>query len=207
MVEIGRVSIRLPSTIHPGDVIRMRTLVIHPMELVQRDQQGKIVPKNYHFVRTVTVTFNDREVMRAEMTQAISQNPSFTFPLKVERPGRLIVAFSDTTGKIYQGLAGRFDRRRAVRLRHGARRRLRAGSIWRAGEGHVKLRLALFFFRHRRFGDAPFARAHGSDSQLGSAIFMPNAVAWVGAVWGVFLLLVLWYLLCGWLEQRRQAGY
>lgn len=105
MAEIGRVSIRLPSTIHPGDVIRVRALVIHPMEIVQRDPQGKIIPKNYHFIHTMTVTFNDREVMRAEMTQAISQNPSFTFPLKVERPGRLIVAFSDTSGKIYQGQA------------------------------------------------------------------------------------------------------
>ena len=29
-----------------------------------------------------------------------------------------------------------------------------AGSIWRAGEGHVKLWLAVVFFRHRRVGDA-----------------------------------------------------
>ena len=51
MAEVGRVSIRLPSAIKQGDVIRVRTLVIHPMELVQRDKQGKIIPKNYHFVQ------------------------------------------------------------------------------------------------------------------------------------------------------------
>jgi len=36
MAEIGRVSIRLPSTIKQGDVIRVRALVIHPMDLVLR---------------------------------------------------------------------------------------------------------------------------------------------------------------------------
>ena len=47
MAEVGRVSIRLPSSIKQGDVIRVRTLVIHPMEIVQRDKANKIIPKNY----------------------------------------------------------------------------------------------------------------------------------------------------------------
>ena len=105
MAEIGRVSIRLPSTIKQGDVIRVRALVIHPMDLVQRDKQGKIVPKNYNFIHTMTVSYNDKEVLRAETTQAVSQNPLFTFPLKVDRPGKLTVTFSDTTGKTYEGNA------------------------------------------------------------------------------------------------------
>src|SRR3970040_231801 len=105
MAEVGRVSIRLPSAIKPGDVIRVRTLVIHPMELVQRDKQGKIVPKNYNFIHTMTVDYNGKEVLRAETTQAVSQNPLFTFPLKVDRPGKLTVSFSDTTGKTDEGNA------------------------------------------------------------------------------------------------------
>ncbi|MBI2181253.1 MAG: thiosulfate oxidation carrier complex protein SoxZ [Deltaproteobacteria bacterium] len=105
MAEVGRVSIRLPSAIKQGDVIRVRTLVIHPMELVQRDKQGKILPKNYHFIRTMTVNYGGKEVMRAETTQAVSQNPLFTFPLKVDRPGKLTVTFSDTMGKTYEGAA------------------------------------------------------------------------------------------------------
>ena len=105
MAEIGRVNVRLPSLIKQGDVIRVRTLVIHPMELVQRDKQGKIIAKNYHFIHTMTVAFNGKEIMRSEMTQAISQNPSFTFPLKADRPGKLTVTFSDTTGKSYEGQA------------------------------------------------------------------------------------------------------
>jgi sulfur-oxidizing protein SoxZ len=95
----------LPSTIKQGDVIRVRALVIHPMDLVQRDKQGKIVPKNYHFIHTMTVNYGGKEVLRAETTQAVSQNPLFTFPLKAERPGQLTVTFADTTGKSYEGSA------------------------------------------------------------------------------------------------------
>ena len=42
MAEVGRVGIRLPSSIKQGDVIRVRSLIIHPNELVQRDKQGSI---------------------------------------------------------------------------------------------------------------------------------------------------------------------
>ena len=105
MAEVGRVSIRLPSTIRQGEVIRVRTLVIHPMDLVQRDKQGKIIARNYNFIHTMTVSYNGKEVLRSEMTQAVSQNPNFTFPLKIERAGKLTVAFSDTTGKTYEGHA------------------------------------------------------------------------------------------------------
>ncbi|MGH7795593.1 MAG: thiosulfate oxidation carrier complex protein SoxZ [Candidatus Binatia bacterium] len=105
MAEVGGVSIRLPSSIKQGDVIRVRTLVIHPMEIVQRDKQGKIIGKNYRFIHTMKVAFNGKEIMRTELTQGVSQNPSFTFPLKVDRPGKLTVTFSDTTGKEYTGQA------------------------------------------------------------------------------------------------------
>lgn len=105
MAALGRVAIRLPSTIKQGDVIRVRTLVIHPMEIVQRDKQGKIISKNYSFVYNMTAVFNGNEIMRAELTQGVSQNPGFTFPLKVDRPGKLTVTFFDTTGKEYAGHA------------------------------------------------------------------------------------------------------
>ena len=105
MAEIGRVSIRVPTSIKQGHVIRVRTLVIHPMEIVQRDKLGKIIPKNYHFIHALKATFDGKEFLRAELTQGVSQNPSFTFPLKVERPGKLTVTYFDTAGKEYSGQA------------------------------------------------------------------------------------------------------
>jgi len=51
------------------------------------------------------VSYNGKQVMRGETTQAVSQNPIFAFPLKVDRPGKLTVTFLDTTGKSYEGTA------------------------------------------------------------------------------------------------------
>jgi len=92
----------LPSSIKQGEVIRVRTLVIHPMEIVQRDKANKIVLKNYHFIHTMTVAYNGKEVMRTELTQGVSQNPSITFPLKVDKPGKLTVSYADTNGKMFE---------------------------------------------------------------------------------------------------------
>lgn len=105
MADTGRVRIRLPSTIKPGEVIRVRSLIIHPMETVQRDNQGNLIWKNYNFIHTVMVKYNGKEVIRGETTQAVSQNPIFSFPLKVDRPGKLTVTFLDTTGKSYEETA------------------------------------------------------------------------------------------------------
>jgi len=105
MAQIGRVAIRLPATIRAGEVIRVRAFLSHPMEIVQRDKQGAIIVKNYNFVHTMSVSYDGKEVMRGELTQAISQNPSFTFPLRVERPGKLTVTFVDTSGKTYEASA------------------------------------------------------------------------------------------------------
>lgn len=105
MAEIGRVRIRLPANIKRGDIIRVRALVIHPMEIAQRDKQGKIIGRNYHFIHTMKAIFDGNEVMRSELTQGVSQNPNFTFSLKVDRPGKLLVSFFDTLGKEFTGAA------------------------------------------------------------------------------------------------------
>jgi hypothetical protein len=75
------------------------------MELVQRDKQGNIIPRNYSFIHAVRVSYNGKQIMQGETTQGISQNPIFTFALKADRPGKLTVAFLDTTGKTYEGSA------------------------------------------------------------------------------------------------------
>ncbi len=104
MAEIGRVRIRIPSSIKPGDIIRVRVLVIHPMEIVQR-KDGKPVDKNYHFVNQVVVTYQDKEIAQFETTQSISENPFFTFAFKPTEPGVLKVTFLDTHGGKYEGTA------------------------------------------------------------------------------------------------------
>jgi len=42
--------------------------------------------------------------------------------------------------------------------------------------------------------------------QFGSALFLPRLEGWASAVWGVVVLMALWYLLRSWNEQRESAG-
>lgn len=102
MAEIGRVRIRIPSSIKQGDVVKVRVLVIHPMEIVQR-RDGKPVDKNYHFINRVVVTYVGREIAQFETTQSISENPFFSFAFKAMEAGPLKVTFLDTHGGKYEG--------------------------------------------------------------------------------------------------------
>jgi uncharacterized protein len=81
-----------------------------------------------------------------------------------------------------------------------------AGTIWRAGEGHVKLWVALFCFA---VGASMMRRLLVSTElirQLGSASFLPNLLGWPSAIWLVVALMALWYLLAGWNESRKSVG-
>jgi sulfur-oxidizing protein SoxZ len=102
--EIGRVRIRIPSGVKAGDVVKVRVLVIHPMEIVQR-KDGKPVDKNYHFINRVIVSYLGREVAQFETTQSISENPFFSFSVRATEPGPLKVTFLDTHGGKYEGTA------------------------------------------------------------------------------------------------------
>ena len=100
----GQVRIRVPERAKPGEVITVRVLVTHPMEMMQF-QGGKPVNKNYSFIHKVEATYNGRKVFEAETTQAVSQNPLFSFQVKVNEPGQVRVVFHDTEGKTYSGQA------------------------------------------------------------------------------------------------------
>ena len=104
MADIGRVRIRVPSSIKPGDLVKVRVLVIHPMEIVQR-KDGKPVDKNYHFINRVVVSYLAKEIAQFETTQSISENPFFAFAFKAAEPGLLRVTFLDTHGGKFEGTA------------------------------------------------------------------------------------------------------
>jgi sulfur-oxidizing protein SoxZ len=104
MAEIGRVRIRVPSSIKRGDVVKVRVRVVHPMETVQR-KDGKPVDKNYLFINRVVVSYLEKEIAQFETTQSISENPFFAFAFKATEPGVLRVTFLDTHGGKYEGTA------------------------------------------------------------------------------------------------------
>jgi sulfur-oxidizing protein SoxZ len=103
MSDIGKVRIRVPSTIKAGDVVRVRTLVIHPMERVERDSQGQVIRKAYRYITRMVVSYLGRTAVEFDLTQSVSENPFFSFAVVVTDPGPLTVTFLDTTGARYQG--------------------------------------------------------------------------------------------------------
>lgn len=105
MSDIGKVRLRVPSTIKPGEVVRVRSLIIHPMERIERDKQGKVIERNYNYINKVVVTYLGKTIATFETTQSVSENPFFSFTFRATDPGQLKVTFTDTTGGKFEGSA------------------------------------------------------------------------------------------------------
>src|SRR2546427_12935207 len=105
MSDIGKVRLRVPPSIKSGDVVQVRSLVIHPMERIERDAQGKIIQKNYNYINKVIVTYLGKTVAVFDTTQSVAEKPFFSFTFKATDPGQLKVEFLDTTGGRYEGTA------------------------------------------------------------------------------------------------------
>jgi sulfur-oxidizing protein SoxZ len=105
MQDIGKVRIRIPSSIKAGDVVRVRTLVIHPMERIERDARGQVVQRKYNYINKVTATYLGKTVASFDTTQSVSENPFFSFAFRATGPGPLRITFVDTLGGRYEGSA------------------------------------------------------------------------------------------------------
>src|SRR6266508_3984425 len=98
MADIGTVKLAVPSSVRRGSVARVRALVIHPPERVER--QGEwTVDRNYRFVNRIVVTYLGREIALIEPSTAVSKNPVFTIPFRATETGPLKVTFVDSHGK------------------------------------------------------------------------------------------------------------
>lgn len=100
----ARVKLAVPGSVRRGSVARVRVLLIHPQERVER-RDGRSVDRNYRFVNRVVVTYLDREVAVIEPSTAVSENPTFTIPFRATETGLIRVAFSDTHGMKFEGTA------------------------------------------------------------------------------------------------------
>ena len=79
-----------------------------------------------------------------------------------------------------------------------------SGCIWRAGEGHVKLWLAILAFSLV----GSFFRAWLDESgwlmKLGTQVFLPDMVGWKLAYLSIIAIMLLWYLMATWNEIKRK---
>ena len=71
----------------------VRVLMTHPMTTAQSGQA-------LHFIQNITVKQNGRTVVEAEISQAVSRNPVFTFRLKGGAKGdKIEVSWLDNKGE------------------------------------------------------------------------------------------------------------
>jgi len=81
-----------------------------------------------------------------------------------------------------------------------------AGTIWRVGEGHVKLWVALVFFALGTSAMRLLLTRTDLIRYLGAPKFLPNLFGWPAAVICVVVVMVSWYLLTAWNQEKRQAA-
>ena len=79
-----------------------------------------------------------------------------------------------------------------------------AGSIWRAGEGQVKLWAALVCFAAGASLTRLALTQSGAASKLGVAVFMPALLGWGGALALVVVVMAAWSLAATWNEDARK---
>jgi len=71
----------------------VRVLMTHPMTTVQSNQP-------LHFIQNITVKQNGKAVVEAQISQAISRNPVFTFRIKGGAKGdKIEVSWLDNKGE------------------------------------------------------------------------------------------------------------
>jgi sulfur-oxidizing protein SoxZ len=77
----------------------VRVLMTHPMETgLRKDAEGKLVPM--HFIQNLTVKVNGKTLIEAEISQAVSRNPVFSFRLKGGAKGdKIEVSWLDNHGE------------------------------------------------------------------------------------------------------------
>ena len=83
-----------------ADRVEVKSLILHPMETGARvdPETGELVPR--HHITQLTFTCNDKPVIVANLSTAVSRNPYFSFSFSGGKPGdTLRVTWIDTRGE------------------------------------------------------------------------------------------------------------
>src|SRR5258705_10330363 len=97
MADIGTVKLAVPGSVRRGSVARVRALVIHPQERVER-QGGRSVDRNYRFVNRIVGTYLGREIAVIEPSPAGSENPTFPVAFLATQTGPVKATLTDSPG-------------------------------------------------------------------------------------------------------------
>ena len=79
-----------------------------------------------------------------------------------------------------------------------------SGSLWRAGEGHIKLWVALIAFALSGSYFREWLVESGWIAKLGEPLFIPDMIGWKMGLLSICLLMLVWYLLVSWNEATKK---
>ena len=76
--------------------------------------------------------------------------------------------------------------------------------MWRAGEGQVKLWVVVVaYFLSASFFRDVLVRT-GWQRQLGTQLFLPEAIGWAGTLALLFVVIAAWYAFAQWNERAKK---
>jgi sulfur-oxidizing protein SoxZ len=94
---MARALINVPAKAKRGDVIAIRTLISHIMETgFRHSTSGELIPRD--IITTMVVTYNDAEILRAELHPAIAANPFLTFHTVATESGTIKFRWTGDNG-------------------------------------------------------------------------------------------------------------
>ena len=79
-----------------------------------------------------------------------------------------------------------------------------SGALWRAGEGHIKLWVAIACFALSASYFRVWLTDSGRVERLGEAVFLPDYIGWEMALGAVVVLMAIWYVCMTWNERRQK---
>ena len=93
-----RPKVRVPKSAHVGDVVKIKTLISHPMESgIRKDKKGHLIPRD--IIQTFEAQFEGDPFFSVDMHPAISADPYFAFYFKVPGPGEFTFIWRDEKGQ------------------------------------------------------------------------------------------------------------
>lgn len=88
----------LPQSVAPGQVVKARLLVAHPMETgYLQDLSGKVIPRNV--IRQLSCDYGGQQVFRVEPSSGIAGNPLFEFFFRAQQSGEVLIRWVDDAGQ------------------------------------------------------------------------------------------------------------
>jgi sulfur-oxidizing protein SoxZ len=91
--------IQAPDIVTKGEIFEVRTLITHKMETgLRKDPAGQTIPRK--IIHSFRCHYNGNEVFAADLHEAMSENPYFSFYVRAAESGSLTLSWEEDGGAV-----------------------------------------------------------------------------------------------------------